>query len=51
MCKLPGTDSPACKAGLVGEDVCVRRLREGYEFFKSMAKRRSALEAAKAATA
>jgi hypothetical protein len=25
--------------------VCVRRLRDGYEFFKSMAQRRSDLEA------
>jgi hypothetical protein len=31
------------------ENVCVRRLREGYEFFKSMAHRRSDLAAAKAA--
>lgn len=31
------------------KDVCVRRLREGYEFFKSMAQRRSDLEATKAA--
>jgi len=29
--------------------VCVRRLREGYEFFKSMAQRRNDLEAVKAA--
>jgi len=34
---------------LEDKDVCVRRLREGYEFFKSMAQRRSDLEAAKAA--
>ena len=30
---------------LEDKDVCVRRLREGYEFFKSMAQRRSDLEA------
>jgi hopanoid biosynthesis associated radical SAM protein HpnJ len=36
---------------LEDKDVCVRRLREGYEFFKSMAQRRSDLEAAKAAAA
>ena len=34
---------------LEDKDVCVRRLREGYEFFKSMAQRRSDLEAAKTA--
>jgi hypothetical protein len=34
---------------LEDKDVCVRRLREGYEFFKSMAQRREDLEAAKAA--
>ena len=34
---------------LEDKDVCVRRLREGYEFFKSMAQRRSDLAAAKAA--
>jgi len=39
------------KTMLEDKDVCVRRLREGYEFFKSMAQRRSALEAAKAAAA
>ncbi len=33
------------------KDVCVRRLREGCEFFKSMAQRRSDLEAVKAAAA
>ena len=32
---------------LEDKEVCVRRLREGYEFFKSMAQRRSDLEAAK----
>lgn len=31
------------------KDVCVRRLREGYEFFKGMAQRRTDLERAKAA--
>ncbi len=36
---------------LEDKDVCVRRLREGYEFFKSMAQRRSDLAASKAATA
>ncbi len=34
------------KTMLEDKDVCVRRLREGYEFFKSMAQRRSDLEAA-----
>jgi hypothetical protein len=34
---------------LENKDVCVRRLREGYEFFKSMAQRRTDLAAAKAA--
>jgi len=34
---------------LEDKDVCVRRLREGYEFFKSMAQRRSDLKASKAA--
>lgn len=29
------------------KDVCVRRLREGYEFFKSLKQRWSDLEAAK----
>ncbi len=38
------------KTMLEDKDVCVRRLREGYEFFKSMAQRRSDLKAAKAAT-
>ena len=36
------------KTMLEDKDVCVRRLREGYEFFKSMAQRRSDLEAARA---
>lgn len=36
------------KTMLEDKDVCVRRLREGYEFFKSMAQRRSDLETAKA---
>ena len=39
------------KTMLEDKEVCVRRLREGYEFFKSMAQRRSDLEAAKAAMA
>jgi hopanoid biosynthesis associated radical SAM protein HpnJ len=39
------------KTMLEDKDVCVRRLREGYEFFKSMAARRSDLAAAKAAGA
>jgi hypothetical protein len=37
------------KTMLEDKDVCVRRLREGYEFFKSMAQRRTDLEAAKGA--
>jgi hopanoid biosynthesis associated radical SAM protein HpnJ len=37
------------KTMLEDKDVCVRRLREGYEFFKSMAQRRTDLEAAKIA--
>ena len=37
------------KTMLEDKDVCVRRLREGYEFFKSMAQRRTDLAAAKAA--
>ena len=36
------------KTMLADKDVCVRRLREGYEFFKSMAQRRSDVEASKA---
>ena len=39
------------KTMLEDKDVCVRRLREGYEFFKSMAQRRSDLEAVKAGAA
>ena len=35
------------KTMLEDKDVCVRRLREGYEFFKSMAQRRNDLAAAK----
>jgi hopanoid biosynthesis associated radical SAM protein HpnJ len=38
------------KTMLEDKDVCVRRLREGYEFFKSMAQRRNDLEAARSAT-
>ena len=37
------------KTMLEDKDVCVRRLREGYEFFKSMAQRRNDLEAARSA--
>ena len=36
---------------LEDKDVCVRRLREGYEFFKSMAQRRSDLATSKATAA
>ena len=39
------------KTMLEDKDVCVRRLREGYEFFKTMAQRRNDLAGAKAATA
>jgi hypothetical protein len=34
---------------LEDKDVCVRRLREGYEFFSTMAQRRKELAAATAA--
>ena len=37
------------KTMLEDKDVCVRRLREGYEFFKSLKQRRSDLAASKAA--
>jgi hopanoid biosynthesis associated radical SAM protein HpnJ len=37
------------KTMLEDKDVCVRRLREGYEFFKSMAQRRNDLENARTA--
>jgi hypothetical protein len=37
------------KTMLEDKDVCVRRLREGYEFFKSMAQRRNDLAAARTA--
>jgi hopanoid biosynthesis associated radical SAM protein HpnJ len=37
------------KTMLADKDVCVRRLREGYEFFKTMAQRRDDLATAKAA--
>jgi hopanoid biosynthesis associated radical SAM protein HpnJ len=37
------------KTMLEDKDVCVRRLREGYEFFKSMAQRRTDLEAGRTA--
>jgi hopanoid biosynthesis associated radical SAM protein HpnJ len=36
------------KTMLEDKDVCVRRLREGYEFFRSMGQRRSDLRAAQA---
>jgi hopanoid biosynthesis associated radical SAM protein HpnJ len=39
------------KTMLEDKDVCVRRLREGYEFFKTMAQRRQDLSKARAATA
>src|SRR5246127_563389 len=39
------------KTMLEDKDVCVRRLREGYEFFKSMSQRRTDLAASKAAAA
>ena len=37
------------KTMLEDKDVCVRRLREGYEFFKSLKQRKDDLEASKAA--
>ena len=39
------------KTMLEDKDVCVRRLREGYEFFKSMAQRRTDLDASRSAAA
>jgi len=39
------------KTMLEDKDVCVRRLREGYEFFKSLKQRRSDLAAAQPAAA
>ena len=39
------------KTMLEDKEVCVRRIREGYEFFKSMAQRRSDLAASQAVTA
>ena len=39
------------KTMLQDKDVCVRRLREGYEFFKTMSQRRSDLAAATTARA
>ncbi len=39
------------KTMLEDKDVCVRRLREGYEFFKSMAQRRTDLAAQRITTA
>jgi hopanoid biosynthesis associated radical SAM protein HpnJ len=38
------------KTMLQDKDVCVRRLREGYEFFKSMAQRRTDLAASQSAS-
>ncbi len=37
------------KTMLADKDVCVRRLREGFEFFKGLRQRRDTLEAAKSA--
>ena len=37
------------KTMLEDKDVCVRRLREGYEFFRTMAQRRNDLAASRAA--
>ena len=37
------------KTMLADKDVCVRRLREGYEFFKSMHQRKNDMKAVKAA--
>ena len=34
---------------LEDKDVCVRRLREGYEFFKSLRERKADLAASRAA--
>jgi hypothetical protein len=39
------------KTMLEDKDVCVRCMREGYEFFKSVAQRRSDLAAAKTSAA
>ena len=39
------------KTMLEDKDVCVRRLREGYEFFKSLRQRKADLEASKMAAA
>ena len=39
------------KTMLEDKDVCVRRLREGYEFFSTMAQRRTDLAESKAANA
>jgi len=38
------------KTMLEDKDVCVRRLREGFEFFKSLKQRKDDLQASKAAT-
>jgi len=37
------------KTMLEDKDVCVRRLREGYEFFKTMSQRRKDMAGATAA--
>jgi len=42
-------DSPIIKTMLEEKDVCVRRLREGYEFFKSLRQRKADLAAAQVA--
>ena len=39
------------KTMLQDKEVCVRRLREGYEFFTTMSQRRDDLAASKAAAA
>ncbi|PYK29912.1 MAG: hopanoid biosynthesis associated radical SAM protein HpnJ, partial [Verrucomicrobia bacterium] len=39
------------KTMLEDKDVCVRRLREGYEFFKTMAQRRTDLAEARSSAA
>ena len=39
------------KTMLEDKDVCVRRLREGYEFFRTMAQRRTDMASAKSAAA
>jgi len=52
LAALPAARRTIAVCGMLEDkDVCVRRLREGYEFFKSMAQRRNDLAAAKTATA